>query len=106
MRDSIYVGGTAPNAEDCEQLGPDYDAQKARKEARAYVNQLRRVYGEEPLGARLFVKSNPHDFGTYLSVECEYNDALPDSVDYAFKVESGCDEWDDEARKELGLTTA
>lgn len=106
MRDSIYVGGTAPNAEDCEQLGPNYDPSKARKEGQAYIKQLRRVYGEEKGTASLRLKSNPHDFGSYLSVECFYDDGDEEGMKYAYDIESGCDEWDDEARKELGLVAA
>lgn len=103
MRDSIYIGET-PNTETCEQMGDNYDSAKARRECRAYINQLRRVYGQEPAGAMFKVKSNPHDFGSYLSVECYYDDNNEEAMNYAFNAEAGCDEWDAEAKAELALT--
>lgn len=102
MRDSINLG-PVPAEENCEQVGTDrYDSAKARFECNVLIRQLRRMHGNEPEGARLFVKSNPHDFGTYLEVECEFTDSLPESVEYAFKCEAEYPaEWDDDARKEL-----
>jgi len=101
MNDFIDVG-SAPACEDCAQVrSPDYD-DRARRECWAYVNQLRRMFGPEPDGAYLSVRSNPHDFGTYLSVTCSYEKTYPASVDYAFRCESeGPGEWDEQARQEL-----
>ena len=103
MRDCIDVG-CAPNLEDCAQVGqPDYSIQ-ARKECRAYMNQLRRMFGDEPEGAELSVKSNPHDFGTYFSVVCYYDPAFPASFQYALQCEGKISVlWDDDARRELGI---
>jgi len=103
MRDYIDIGPT-PVDESCEQLGPNYNPARAKAECRAYINQLRRVYGEEPEGARLRITSNPHDFGTYHEVVCNFDDEYPASVEYAFKLEEGCENWDEEARAELNLT--
>ena len=101
MEDFIDVGA-APTHEDCAQVGADGYFDRARRECRAYIALLRRVMGEEPQGARLAVKTNPHDFGTYLSVVCYYDDEHPESVDYAFRCESEMPmHWDDEARREL-----
>jgi hypothetical protein len=99
MRDCIDVG-CAPNEEDCAQVGrPEY-ATQARKECRAYIRQLQRMFGEEPEGASLIIKSNPHDFGSYLSVVCYYDPAQPASLEYAFRCESESPrEWDDQAFK-------
>jgi hypothetical protein len=68
----------------------------ARKECQRFIDQIRRHYGDEPVGAHLYTKSNPHDFGSYLSVECEfvwdpsndddYVDMTPSQV-YAFAIE-------------------
>jgi hypothetical protein len=96
--------GSAPPLEDCAQVGCDDYHDRARKECRAYINLLRRTVGEEPNGASLSVKSNPHDFGTYLSVVCLYDPAVPGALDYAFRCESEApQEWDDAARAELSL---
>jgi len=101
MRDWIDIGPTPP-AEPCAQLGsPDY-YDRARKECRVYIALLRRSLGEEPPGARLRIRSNPHDFGDYLSVECLFDDAIQTSVHYAFRCEAeGPENWDEQAQKEL-----
>lgn len=101
MRDYIFIGPT-PSAEDCQQVGTDqYDPTMARAECRAYLHQLRRVYGPEPEGAVLKIKSNPHEFGSYLEVVCEYDDRNETAVEYAFNCENGTENWDDEAKAEL-----
>ena len=93
--DSIMIGAT-PYEEDCAQVGdPDYRA-KVRAECNRYIQCLRTVYGNEPPGARLYIKSNPHDFGTYYEVECQYDDTKVEATEYAFKVEAGLATWDQE----------
>ena len=60
------------------------------------------MLGPEPDGARLAVKSNPHDFGTYLSVVCWYEPGNEPAIDYAFRCKSdGPAEWDEQAKREL-----
>jgi hypothetical protein len=94
--------GPSPAGEDCAQVGsPDY-AKQARKECTAFVNQLRRQFGEEPDGASLRIKSNPHDFGSYYEVGVDYDPDDEAAVAYALKVEREApEEWDAEAQKEL-----
>jgi hypothetical protein len=94
MRDELSIGPT-PSGETCEQLGPHYDATKARRECSAFVEQLRRVFGPEPEGARFRITSNPHDFGSYYDVVVVFDDENPEAVAYAFKVEGATPEsWD------------
>jgi hypothetical protein len=101
MRDFIDIG-SAPYEGRCAQLGRDDYWERARRECRAFINQLRRVFGPEPEGARLSIKSNPHDFGTYLSVICSYESENEAAVDYAFRCEGeGPGEWDEEASASL-----
>lgn len=101
--DDLYIG-PVPCDEDCEQLGEGYRPERARQECRAYIGQLRRIHGAEPDGTQLRIKSNLHDFGTYLEVVVRYNENIQAAVDYAFRVEANCPaEWDDEARRDLGL---
>ena len=95
--------GAVPNGEDCVQVGDENYTEKSRKECRAYINQLRRVYGEEPFGARLKIKSFRHDFGSYMEVVCEFHEEQKEAIDYAFNCENGVEYWDEEARKELQL---
>ena len=101
MRDSISIG-SAPANEDCAQVGKDDYHARAIAETRAFINQLKRVFGEEPFGAKLKVKSNQHDFGTYLDVECVFDSAYPDALKYCFEVESKTPaDWDNTAKREL-----
>ena len=87
MRDYMDLGST-PTDEDCAQVGsPDYHT-KSREECNRYIEVIRRVLGPEPEGARLAVKSNPHDFGSYLSVVCHYDDANEAATNYAYRCES------------------
>ncbi len=101
--DHLYLG-EVPAEEPCAQVGqPDYMA-KSRVECRAYINQLRRINGKEPEGARLYIKSNQHDFGSYLSVECEFIMGDTKSTEYAFECERNTPaKWDAQARLELRL---
>lgn len=95
--------GSAPSDERCAQLGvdPDY-ADRARRECRALANQLKRLCGEPPPGARFRVKSNPHDFGTYYSVVVEFDAGDQIAADYAYRCdEESPDRWDSAALAEL-----
>ncbi len=62
MRDYIDLGSSPAN-EDCAQVGSENYSQKAREECVRFIELIRKVVGEEPEGAYLAVKSNPHDFG-------------------------------------------
>jgi len=105
MRDCIEIGPT-PSGEDCEQLGPNYDRLKARKECKAFENQLRRAFpelnGNEKTWTR--IRSENHDFGTYYEVAVSFDSNDEDSIELAFRIESESPEyWDAEAKAELGL---
>ena len=92
--------GPSPALEECAQVGSDDYANRTRKECRAFINQLRRTFGLEPAGAKLFIKANPHDFGTYYEVACRFEDEA--SQEYAIKLENEMPErWDAEAKTEL-----
>jgi len=101
MREWIDIGSSPPG-EPCAQVGTEEYLERARRECKVYIALLRRTLGDEPVGAQLSVRSNPHDFGTYLSVVCYYDPAIEGAIDYAFRCESeGPDEWDEQAREEL-----
>lgn len=105
MTQFIDLGGTTPPMESCAQVGSrEYDyRERAMKEAKAYINQIRRVHGPEPDGVRLSTKSHPHDFGTYYTV-CVFHDDSESAIAYAVACDDGrITEWDDQARRELGL---
>lgn len=91
-----------PCNEDCEQLGPRYDGDRARKQAQAFKHQLIRQFGEPPEGARISVVSKPHDFGNYLQVRVKYDDNYDGAREYAYNVEDNLPEnWDEQAKQEL-----
>ncbi len=101
MRDFINIG-PAPCDEKCAQVGEDTFPEQSRKECRAFMGQLKRVFGEPPEGAELRIKSFEHDFGTYREVVCYFDDAYPESREYAFKLEGEApSKWDEQARAEL-----
>jgi hypothetical protein len=105
MDDHLDIGSSPPG-ESCAQVGTDGYFERASFECRLYIAQLRRMFGPEPEGARLSVASNPHDFGTYLSVRRYYDPTKPLALAYALRCEAeGPEEWDDLARKELSRAT-
>lgn len=86
MRNSISLGPT-PSDEECQQV-PYADVAAARAECRRYIGLIRKTLGAEPEGARLVIKRNEHEFGTYFDVECEYDDNNPQALAYAFRCEA------------------
>jgi len=93
---------TTPAAESCEQVGPNYNRTKAKAEARAFIAQMLRVYGQPPEGCRFKIITCPHDFGSYINIRVIYSDQA--GCDYVFEIDANpIEEWDDEAREELGL---
>lgn len=87
--------GPTPAAEDCVQLGTEDYAVRAREECKRFIEFIRKHQGPEPDGARLAIKGNAHDFGTYYEVVCYFDDELPESEAYAFGCESDLpDTWD------------
>lgn len=104
MQDHVDLGGTTPPMESCAQVGSrEYDYHdRARKEARAFINQLRRIFGCEPEGARLSVKSHPHDFGSYITVVVYFDPDNAKARAYANRCdEETPHEWDAVAKQEL-----
>ena len=96
--------GPTPLEESCAQVGADNYFEQARKECRAYIAQLRRVFGAEPEGARLVIRGNSHDFGTYYEVAVKYDCDDEKATRYAFKLEAEQPAtWDAEAKAELGI---
>ena len=113
MREYFEIG-TTPAGEDCAQVGKDGYYEAARHEARVFIAQLIRKFGEPPAGAGFMVKGFPHDFGTYYEVCVFYQE--PDIFDdgdadepeerpdytYALAVENAIPElWDAEAKQQL-----
>jgi hypothetical protein len=101
MTDELFLSPT-PIGEDCAQLGAADYSTKSSKECRAFINQLKRVFGEPPSGANLRIKACPHDFGTYKDVVVVFDDTNEAATEYAYKVEANLPEfWDEESLKEI-----
>jgi hypothetical protein len=79
--------GPAPSDEDCVQVGEEDYGRRAMDECKRFIELIREKVGVEPAGARLYVKANPHDFGTYFEVAVRFDRCLDAAVDYAFRVE-------------------
>ena len=95
MKEYIAIG-SSPAAEDCVQISdPNYN-QKSRIELKAFIEAIRKKLGQEPIGAHLAIKANPHDFGTYHEIVCYYDNTNELATEYAFKCESESPEiWDE-----------
>lgn len=86
-RDYIDIG-SSPAEEDCASVGEEDYTRKARTECARFIELIRKTLGPEPEGAHLAVKSNPHDFGSYLEVVCYFQDDDEEARKYAFRCES------------------
>ena len=85
--EKLSIGG-APCDEECAQTGITNDAARLnRLECRAFMVALERKLGAIPEGCELFIKSNPHDFGTYYEVWARYEANDQAAADYAFRCE-------------------
>jgi hypothetical protein len=103
MSDRLEIGAT-PYGENCAQVGSDDYHERAKKECAAYRNQLIRMFGEPPDGARIVITSNPHDYGTYYEVAVRYDSNVPAAIKYAFLLEANTPKfWDSGACLELGI---
>lgn len=103
MRDKLYLG-CCPASEYCAQVGNNGYWEQAKRECRAWINQLRRVFGPEPPAAQLAISSNEHDFGSYLDTVVWFDTDDELARQYAYRVEDNrILLWDAEARKELNL---
>jgi hypothetical protein len=100
---NLYIG-ESPSDEDCASVGSEDYARRARIECRAFINQIQRKLGPPPEGVRLFIKSNPHDYGNYYAVEVSFDGDDREQSEYAYACECGGGEhWDREALKEIAV---
>ena len=95
--------GTSPWGEECVQVtDKEPYIERMREECNRYIELIRKVHGDEPVGASLKVKTFHHDFGPYMEVVCWYDVDNEVSIWYAQKVEDDTPAtWDDEASDEL-----
>lgn len=95
---------TTPSNEPCAQTCEDNYRKKAYLETEALIGQIRRQFGNEPEGVRLYRQYNPHDFGTYLTLAAEFDSEDKNAIDWVFGVDNKFPElWDDKAKQFLEL---
>lgn len=98
MREYLEIGCT-PLEEDCLPAGHPL----ARAECYIYKRQLERAFPDAKIG----VRSNPHDFGTYYECVAYYDDEDEHQLDQALAVEGDSPmSWDDGAKQELKALNA
>lgn len=99
-RDYEVIGST-PHGEDCAQVGSqDYFA-RAMKECRAFQDQIRRLNPEIPM-EMIWIKSFPHDFGTYHEVCFVFDHGIEQHWEWMSKIEDNIPEyWDEIAKSQL-----
>jgi len=85
MRDYLSIGAT-PSDESCTQAGTD--PQQEHAECAHFIKRIIQVLGPPPDGAKLAVKTFPHDFGDYKEVVVYYDPSNEAASNYAFEVES------------------
>lgn len=94
--------GPTPREEECAQVGTDEYPVRVRREGKAYIGQLVRMFGSPPPGAEFRLKSFPHDFGTYHEVVLSFDSSVKTAVEFACHVEGNLPgEWDEQAKAEL-----
>jgi len=94
--DELSVG-PSPCGEDCVQVGAENYCELSRKECRRYIELLTKIFAPIPANASFFVKTNPHDFGTYHEVDVRHdlNDLV--ATQWAYHVDNNLPEhWSDD----------
>ena len=109
MSEQEYLSiGPCPYEETPAQVGSVTYAKQSKKEATQFIRMLYGLlsdqFGPDNVAIAIRNKGFPHDFGTYHEVCAFYNPDNQKSVEQAFWLESNTPaEWDEEARKALGL---
>lgn len=103
--------GPCPASEDGAQCGAEGYGLRAVAEIEAYRKQVTRAAarftGGVPKGVRFARKSFSHDFGSYYELVAYYDDTDHEANKFIWWLDEVLpQEWDDEARAELGLVLA
>ena len=90
-----------PHTEQCAQVGTDWHYEVAKIEAKAMIAQLGRMFPAQMQELRVSIKSNSHDFGNYLTIQCRYECDSEDE-DLAYQIENDFpSKWDEPAKAYL-----
>lgn len=97
--------GPTPCDEKCAQVGDINFRENANKEMKAYIRQLERMFPDYVKHGIYFDKKwFSHDFGSYGEVCIYWNNDNEEARNYAYYCEQNTpSNWDEEARKELGI---
>jgi hypothetical protein len=101
MKNEFDLVTTTPREEQCVNVGDTNYYSNAQIEAKAYINQLKRNYGNPPPGTRFKIIDCPHDAGVYVDIRFFYDDECCEHNGYFDYIERGCDKWDQVALAEL-----
>lgn len=89
MREYLTLGPT-PYDEPCAQVGDaDYE-ERSFYECYRYISLLRKMFGDPPGSPRFNfgMRSFPHDMGTYRECVVTFDTDIPETVEFAFRVEN------------------
>ena len=102
MRDFLDLS-PVPIDEPCALVGPGDYMPRMRAECKAFRAQLERAFPDAVAAGVYFrIRSNPHDFGSYLEVQAVFDDEDEAQTEWAYIIENELPEaWDDEAREDL-----
>jgi hypothetical protein len=93
---------TTPLNENCAHVGQDTYYTDCKIEAKVFIAQLKRVFGDPPPSAYFKVVFYPYDFGSYCDVVIRYDTRNQEALDYAYTCEDEIPQnWDAAALKEL-----
>lgn len=91
------LGSTAPADEDCVQVGTPSYGVLAEAEAMNFISLIRAKLGLEPVNSYLTIHRNPHDFGTYLTVEYVFDRNVKSHQDYVLLLDCAAPQnWQDD----------
>lgn len=95
--------GPVPFSESCAQLGDIDFVRQAKREMKAFINQLKREFSDwEEKNVEFVIRWFNHDFGRYGEVCVFYDTNDENATDFAFHVEANIPEyWDNDASIEL-----
>jgi len=100
MRDYLDIGETTPWGENCVQVDPNKDYMPAmRAEANRFKDMLNKRFAKliEATGIYFRIASNPHDFGSYLSLRICFDDNDEKQINAAYFIEENMPAtWDDD----------
>ena len=102
------VVGFGPAAEPFPELGQPGGAFANWGKCRAFIGQLKRLFGPPPQGCELFIRQHGETDRPFYNVHLRYRGATPGrrdaATDYVVRLQEQCPrQWDAAAAEELGL---